>query len=66
MTEPLKLSHDSLLDLYRNCMRYGIIHYCEDKVHWNGDFETIKVCRLEDKVYLFSCINGDVQSVIEC
>lgn len=62
--EPIK--HNELVDLYRNCMRYGIIHYCEDKVCWNGDCKTIKVVRLDDKVYLFTCINGNVEEVIEC
>lgn len=60
------IKHDELIELYRNCMRYGIIHYCEDKVCGNGGYKTIKVVRLDDKVYLFTCINGNVEKVIEC
>lgn len=60
------IKHDELINLYKNCMRYGIIHYCEDKVCCNGAYRTTKVVRLDDKVYLFTCINGNVEKVIEC
>lgn len=65
-TKPLSLSHDELLDLYRECMRYGIIHYRDDKALPDGDFRSVKLCRLDDKVYLFSLYNGELLNVAEC
>lgn len=66
LTKPLELSHDELLDLYRDCMRYGKIHYWNDKILPHGYVRTVKLCRLDDKVYLFLLHNSDILTAIEC